>query len=214
MVLQASPRCGERRRASLAAGRHAANPCLPASLRVVSMMIMVMGAACSGALVGFALTAHASTPHASMLIRPAGFRTSSAAQSAAKRSCVRMDEAAAKAAWLARQDQAMGRGGGSAPATGGASGGGGGGGGGGGSNPPWGAELIAMAEMCNGGTEYACSQLSSEEQAKKDWLRNQPCASPGSKAAAALGGGHMCGDAWRRAPACVRAARTLRSAKG
>ena len=32
--------------------------------------------------------------------------------------------------------------------------------------------------------------------------------------AAALGGGHMCGDAWRRAPACVRAARTLRSAKG
>ena len=76
------------------------------------------------------------------------------------------------------------------------------GGGGGGSNPPWGAELIAMAEMCNGGTEYACSQISSEEQAKKDWLRNQPCASPGSKAAAALGGGGGGGGGAAAAPLC------------
>ena len=53
--------------------------------------------------------------------------------------------------------------------------------------PAWGAELISMAEMCNEGTEYACSALSSEEAAKLAWLAKQAVASPGSKVAAAIG---------------------------
>ena len=43
-----------------------------------------------------------------------------------------------------------------------------------------------MAEMCNEGTEYACSALSSEEAAKLAWLAKQDVASPGSKVAAVV----------------------------
>ena len=48
--------------------------------------------------------------------------------------------------------------------------------------PAWGAELISMAEMCNEGTEYACTALSSEEAARLAWLAKQDVASPSSRA--------------------------------
>ena len=50
--------------------------------------------------------------------------------------------------------------------------------------PAWGAELISMAEMCNEGTEYACTALSSEEAARLAWLAKQEVAAAGSKVAA------------------------------
>ena len=39
--------------------------------------------------------------------------------------------------------------------------------------PPWGAELVSVAEMCNEGKEYACAALSSEARAKLAWLAKQ-----------------------------------------
>ena len=66
--------------------------------------------------------------------------------------------------------------------------------------PAWGAELISMAEMCNEGTEYACSALSSEEGAKLAWLAKQDVASPGSKAAAAIGSKAAAADSTVQSP--------------
>jgi hypothetical protein len=52
--------------------------------------------------------------------------------------------------------------------------------------PAYGSELISMAEMCNEGTEFACTALLSEDAAKLAWLAKQDVASPGSKVAALL----------------------------
>ena len=112
----------------------------------------------------------------SMLFCPAfTYRAGSARHAGVKRSSVHMNEAAARAAWLAKQ----GGGGGGPDSTPQATG----------EIPPWGAELIDMAEMCNQGTDFACNMLSSEDGSKLAWLLTQPVASPGSKVAAMLGGG-------------------------
>jgi len=37
--------------------------------------------------------------------------------------------------------------------------------------PPWGAELLAMYDMCiNDGSEYACAALAQQEEVTLAWL--------------------------------------------
>ena len=65
-------------------------------------------------------------------------------------------EAAARRAWLAKQDV-----------------------------PSWGAEVAALAEAeCSEGVEVACEALSGEEEAKLAWLAKQDSPSWGAEVAA------------------------------